>query len=152
MMGIPPAAMATLFEGLSVQPLAMGANCGVGAPDILVSLLEMTGASQGHFISKSNCGVPQFRGAEIHYSGSPELMGTYAQLARAAGASIIGGCCGTSPEHLAEMRTALDVRALRPRPTVEDIVELVGPLMNSAPQADAPKRERGRRRGEPTAV
>jgi 5-methyltetrahydrofolate--homocysteine methyltransferase len=153
MMGVPPAAMASLFEGLDVQPIAMGANCGVGAPDILVSLLEMTDATPGlHFISKSNCGVPQFRGAEIYYSGSPELMGTYAQLARAAGASIIGGCCGTSPDHLAAMRTALDIRALRPRPSVEDIIELVGPLMNSTPQADAPKRERGRRRGEPSAV
>ena len=60
------------------------------------------------FVSKGNCGIPEFRGAEIHYSGTPELMARYVQLAVDAGARIVGGCCGTTPEHLAAMRVALD--------------------------------------------
>ena len=72
MMGLHPAGFAEVFAGLEPPPLAIGANCGVGASDILVTLLEMAGANGAHrFISKGNCGVPQFRGAEIVYSGTP---------------------------------------------------------------------------------
>ena len=59
-------------------------------------------------IVKGNCGIPEFRGAEIHYSGTPELMADYVRLAVDAGAKIVGGCCGTSFAHLAAMREALD--------------------------------------------
>ena len=97
-----------MFSDLGASPVAIGANCGVGAPDILVSVLAMTETSPYPVVSKGNCGVPQFQGAEIVYSGTPELMARYAVLAADAGARIVGGCCGTTPEHLAAMRAALD--------------------------------------------
>jgi 5-methyltetrahydrofolate--homocysteine methyltransferase len=98
-------------------------------------------------VSKGNCGVPQFHGAEIVYSGTPELMARYAVLAADAGARIVGGCCGTTPEHLAAMRAALDQRAPGERPTVESIVAGVGPLANMTPSAaGGPARERRRAR------
>jgi 5-methyltetrahydrofolate--homocysteine methyltransferase len=138
MMGVMPGDLAKIFDGLAVPPVAMGANCGVGASDILVSLLEMSGANaELSYISKGNCGVPQFRGTQIHYSGTPELMGRYADLAIHAGARIIGGCCGTSPEHLGAMRLAIDARAGGERPTIETIVDAIGPLANQAPKANA---------------
>lgn len=147
MMGLMPGDLAGVFDGLSVPPVAMGANCGVGASDILVSLLAMTEHDHVHaYISKGNCGIPQFRGVDIHYSGTPELMARYAQLAVHAGARIIGGCCGTSPEHLAAMRAALDTVASGPRPTVDDIIEAIGPLANSAPTANVEGGRTGRRR------
>ena len=59
-------------------------------------------------IAKGNCGIPEYLDGKIHYQGSPELMATYAVLARDAGMKIIGGCCGTTPEHIAAMRQALD--------------------------------------------
>ena len=149
MMGLLPDLLPGVFDGLAVAPVAMGANCGVGASDILVSLLAMTGTgADAAFISKGNCGIPQFRGAEIHYSGTPELMAAYAGLAFDAGARIIGGCCGTSPEHLAAMRAALDERSARgDRPTIESIVASIGPLANAAPAPDAEPRARRRGRG-----
>ena len=52
-------------------------------------------------VAKGNCGIPEFRDGQIHYTGTPEIMATYARLARDAGAGIIGGCCGTTSEHLA---------------------------------------------------
>ena len=70
-------------------------------------------------IVKGNCGIPEFRGAEIYYSGTPELMSDYVRLAVDAGAKIIGGCCGTSFGHLAAMRQALDAHTRQDRPTVE---------------------------------
>jgi 5-methyltetrahydrofolate--homocysteine methyltransferase len=129
--------------------VAMGANCGVGASDILVSLLGMSGAAADKvYISKGNCGVPQFQGADIVYSGTTEVMGTYAGLAMAAGARIIGGCCGTSPAHLAAMRASVDNTPIGDRPSIDDIVAKIGPLTNAAPNAasgEGRERSRGRR-------
>ena len=49
-------------------------------------------------VAKGNCGIPQYVDGAIHFHGSPELMAQYALYARDAGATIIGGCCGTTPE------------------------------------------------------
>jgi len=136
MMGLMPGAMADTLANEPVAPLAMGANCGVGASDILVTLLEMDGTPHP-LVSKGNCGVPHFVGTEIVYTGTPELMAKYATMAIDAGASIVGGCCGTSPEHLASMRAAIDNYAPGDRPTMEAIVEHIGPLTNSAPAQTA---------------
>jgi 5-methyltetrahydrofolate--homocysteine methyltransferase len=148
MMGILPESVPSLFEDLAEKPIAMGANCGVGASDILVSLLSMTEAAPDNvYISKGNCGVPQFRGAEIVYSGTPEVMHAYAGLAVAVGARIVGGCCGTSPAHVAAMRHSIDTTPTGERPTLDDIIEATGPLTNAVPTAGG-GRERGRgRRG-----
>ncbi|MFZ4720487.1 MAG: betaine--homocysteine S-methyltransferase [Ilumatobacteraceae bacterium] len=148
MMGVLPNQLTAILAAEPVPPLAQGANCGVGAPDILVTVLEMDGAAVP-IVSKGNCGVPQFVGTEIVYSGTPELMAKYAALAVDAGARIVGGCCGTSPEHLASMRSAIDSHTKGDRPSVERIVETVGPLTNSAPNAAAGGERRSRRsRGE----
>jgi 5-methyltetrahydrofolate--homocysteine methyltransferase len=109
MMGLAPADIHGVVDGLAEKPVAVGANCGVGASDILASLLDMSvRAPDATVIVMGNCGIPEFRGAEIHYSGTPELMADYVRLAVDGGAKIIGGCCGTSFEHLKAMRAALD--------------------------------------------
>jgi 5-methyltetrahydrofolate--homocysteine methyltransferase len=149
MMGVHPADFGAVFDGLEIPPLAFGANCGVGASDILVTLLTMARVNGRHrLISKANCGVPEFHGADIVYSGTPALMGDYANLAVDAGASIVGGCCGTSPEHLGAMRDALDAHTARGVPTIDDVVARIGPLANAAPDAPAavPQRARARNR------
>ena len=131
MMGLAPADIHGVADGLSEAPVAVGANCGVGASDILSSLLDMSEARpDAIMVVKGNCGIPEFRGTEIHYSGTPELMADYARLAVDAGARIVGGCCGTSCDHLVAMRAALDTHLKGPRPSVEDIVERIGPLRN----------------------
>jgi len=149
MMGLPPKDIHGVADGLAAAPVAVGANCGVGASDILCSLLDMTAAKpEATVIVKGNCGIPEFRGAEIHYSGTPELMGDYVRLAVDSGAKIIGGCCGTSFEHLAAMRKALDGHNKSARPTVEMIVERIGPLRNKVASNDvaSPSGEGRRRR------
>lgn len=150
MMGLHPKDIFAVAGDIGEGPLAVGANCGVGASDILSSLLDMTRADpNATVIVKGNCGIPEYRGAEIHYSGTPPLMAEYARLARDAGARIIGGCCGTSCGHLAAMRQALDSYTPGPRPTLETIVDKIGPLRNKTADegGTAPVRERARRRG-----
>jgi len=131
MMGLSPADIHGVVDALPQPPVAVGANCGVGASDILSSLLDMAEARpDAIMVVKGNCGIPEFRGTEIHYSGTPELMADYARLAVDAGARIIGGCCGTTCGHLAAMRQALDAHQRGERPGIEDIVTRIGPLRN----------------------
>ena len=149
MMGLDPKDIHSVAQDVGEGPFAVGANCGVGASDILSSLLDMTAANPDAVtIVKGNCGIPEYRGAEIYYSGTPPLMADYARLARDAGAKIIGGCCGTSCEHLAAMRQALDEHTPGPRPTIEEIVERIGPLRNktATQSGGAAPRERRRQR------
>ena len=127
MMGLTSAGMAALVDSLDHPPLAFGANCGVGASDLLRTVLGF--ATQGHerpIIAKGNAGIPKYHDGHIHYDGTPELMAEYAVLARDSGARIIGGCCGTMPEHLRHMRSALETRPKGPRPTLETIAEKLG--------------------------
>ncbi len=151
MMGLLPKDIHGVVDGLAQAPLGVGANCGVGASDILASLLDMTEAKpQATVIVKGNCGIPEFRGTEIHYSGTPELMADYVRLAVDAGAKIVGGCCGTSFQHLAAMRKALDAHTKADRPTVAAIVERIGPMRNKVATentAETSEARRERRRG-----
>lgn len=147
MMGLRPTELIDVFADLAVAPLAIGANCGVGASDLLLAIQQMRGQN-AVIIAKSNCGVPQFRGTEIEYTGNPELMGHYAALAIDSGATIVGGCCGTSPTHLAEMRRQLDQHRPGQLPSVDQIVAATGPLTNAISfdadpnAAPAPRRRR----------
>lgn len=148
MMGLAPAALPALAGELAPPPVAIGANCGVGAADLVMTVLDMAKAGEGlPLIAKANAGIPQWHGAHIHYSGTPDVMAAYALLARDAGARIIGGCCGTSPAHLAEMRRALDAHESGEPPSREAVVATLGPLAQPRMgEASAPRR-RERRRG-----
>ena len=147
MMGLAPESYAEMFEAFESQPLAFGANCGVGAADLLVSVLGMTARRpEAKVIAKANAGVPQWHGAHIHYSGTPELMGDYARLAADAGAKIIGGCCGNKPAHVAAMRKALDSWTPGERPTMETVVAALGALVSPPAQEQAAPRTRRRSR------
>jgi hypothetical protein len=112
----------------------------------LASILGMTlTRPDAVVVAKANAGVPQWHGAHIHYSGSPELMAIYAGLAVDAGARIVGGCCGTKPTHLAAMRRALDAHQPGSRPDIAQIVAALGPLV-SPPGAEPAARSRRRAR------
>ena len=152
MMGITSAAMAAMVEKLPNPPIAFGANCGVGASDLMRTVLGFEAAgSTRPLIAKGNAGIPKYHEGHIHYDGTPELMGEYAVLARDAGVKIIGGCCGTMPEHLKAMRHALETQPRGPRPTVEDIRAKLGAFSSASDgtgdTSGDPKRERRGRRG-----
>lgn len=145
MMGLPPADLATVTADLAGAPLAFGANCGVGASDLLLAIRDMP-TGDHVVVAKANCGIPQIRGDSVVYTGTPELMADYARLAMDCGVRIIGGCCGTTPEHVRAMREAIDSHVRGPRPEMEQIIDRLGPLM--APPASGDRTsERGDRKG-----
>jgi len=87
----------------------IGVNCSGGPTQLLRILRLMRQAEpQMKFWVKPNAGWPEQVGGRIMYPADPEYFGDYALSFRAAGASIVGGCCGTTPAHIASMRKALD--------------------------------------------
>ncbi len=156
MMGVTSAQMVQMVEALPNPPLAFGANCGTGASDILRTVQGFTAqGTERPIIAKGNAGIPKYVDGHIHYDGTPELMGEYAVMARDSGAKIIGGCCGTMPDHLRHMRAALDSRPRGEKPPLDAITQALGPFSSAsdgteagAPGSDGdqPKRRRSRRR------
>jgi 5-methyltetrahydrofolate--homocysteine methyltransferase len=151
MMGLTSAGMAEMVEKLDHPPLAFGANCGVGASDLLRTVLGFRAAgTERPVIAKGNAGIPKYVEGHIHYDGTPELMGRYAVMARDAGATIIGGCCGTTPDHLRAMRAALEETPRGEAPTLEQIAQELGGFSSGSDGTDdkgpAARERSGRRR------
>ncbi len=92
---------------------AIGLNCSVGPAGILSALERMAGATDRKLSAQPNAGLPR----EIHgrkmYMASPEYMGKYARRLIQAGAKFVGGCCGTTPDHI--RRIAEAVYSIAPR-------------------------------------
>ena len=127
MMGLTSQGLTDLVGKLDHAPLAYGANCGVGASDLLRTVLGFAALGQETpLIAKGNAGIPKYVDGHIHYDGTPDLMADYAVLARDSGATIIGGCCGTTPEHLVKMRAALEDTPRGDRPTLDAITKALG--------------------------
>lgn len=113
MMGVMPNSFAEFAAALGVK--FIGANCGIGPAELLHSVRGILEKSaNAPVVAKGNCGIPAYVEGAIHYHGTPELMAEYALFARDLGAKIIGGCCGTSPTHVAAMVKALEGTSKRP--------------------------------------
>jgi len=148
MMGITSAEMVKLVGKLDHAPLAFGANCGVGSSDLLRTVHGFKAAGPAlPVISKGNAGIPKYVDGHIHYDGTPELMADYAVLARDSGATIIGGCCGTTPDHLRSMKEALETRPRSEPPTLEQIAEALGGFSSASDGTDGAGPKRAERRG-----
>jgi len=84
-------------------------NCSGGPNQILRILNQMRAAEpQVHFCVMPNAGWPERSNGRIIYSDNPQYFANYAKAFKRAGASIIGGCCGTTPQHIAAARDALE--------------------------------------------
>jgi len=145
MMGDSPEDAARFIQTLPSEITAYGANCGVGPATLVdaVKGLRRGGEGADVVIAKGNCGVPEMVDGEVVFQGDEEIMAAYARLARDAGARIIGGCCGTSPKHLAAIVESLE--GYTPGESPEDAVieEALGPIDRSAGRKG---RRKGRRR------
>ena len=128
MMGVTPAELAKRSQGFGL--FGVGGNCGVGAPDLLAAIIDINRnmTDDTIIIAKANCGIPEFHDGSIVYSGTEELMAEYVHLALNSGARIVGGCCGTSFEHIRAMRKAMDKHKMKDLPDLQEIEENVGQL------------------------
>ena len=157
MMGVTPEEAYSHIRSLEESPIAIGANCGLGATENIVSVAAIgkIAAPDTIVVAKANCGVPEFKDGEFQYTGTPELMADYARLARDSGARIIGGCCGSDGVVMKAIVEALEGYVPKEIPLPLDVVRQLGPTtyLNEEEIAkreagDEPKRrERRRRRG-----
>jgi 5-methyltetrahydrofolate--homocysteine methyltransferase len=105
MMGVKPAQVAATFKPLGVA--AVGANCGTTLDNMLQIVQEYAAADSGFPIwAKPNAGLPVTHGDRAVYEITPEQMGEYAVRFVQAGARIAGGCCGSTPAHVAAIARA----------------------------------------------
>jgi homocysteine S-methyltransferase len=115
--GTPPDVIAKRLDAL--DPAAIGLNCSVGPAGILAAIETMSQASERTLTAQPNAGLPR----EIHgrkmYMASPEYFGKFARRLIQAGARFVGGCCGTTPEHIKAMADA--IQAIAPRRTMVQV-------------------------------
>ena len=107
--GRPAAEVARALRALPIQ--ALGANCSVGS-STLYEVLEHMRPEAGDLplCIQPNAGLPSRIGERLIYLSSPVYMAEYAERMVGAGAHLVGGCCGTTPQHIAAMREVLDRR------------------------------------------
>jgi homocysteine S-methyltransferase len=103
--GAPPEEVAARLTEWSAD--AVGCNCSSGPATVLRAMERMRRATHLPLAAMPNAGLPKFEDGRAIYAVSPEEMAGFARRAIEAGASLIGGCCGTTPEHTWAMKSAL---------------------------------------------
>ena len=135
MMGIGAADLIDIYAKLQPVVQACGTNCGVGAAEVVATVMNIKAVSTDYhpiIVAKANCGIPEFIDGKIVYNGTPEIMAHYAVMARDAGARIVGGCCGTSYQHVAAMRQALDATPPGEPPQLDEVMRVLGDISAGA--------------------
>ena len=86
----------------------VGSNCGNGVETMVELAREFAAHTRVPIVIQSNAGLPENRGGELHYPESPEFMAERVDALVDLGVAVIGGCCGTGPDHIRAIRAAID--------------------------------------------
>jgi homocysteine S-methyltransferase len=105
----------------------VGANCSVGPRPMLDCVARMHDGLQLALAAMPNAGLPQSVEGRLIYVAGPEYFGKYAKRFVQAGVRLLGGCCGTTPEHVRAMAHAVRRYAPRPRTAVVEVGEIAAP-------------------------
>jgi 5-methyltetrahydrofolate--homocysteine methyltransferase len=106
MMGVTPEEAVRALSGWGAA--AVGGNCGNGPDEILAVVQKMRAAAPGVvLVAKANAGLPELQNGRAVYRAGPKVMADYALAVSAAGAHIVGACCGSTPDHVRAMAEAL---------------------------------------------
>jgi methionine synthase I (cobalamin-dependent) len=145
MMGVSPRALGEWWKEHQAVA-AVGANCGIGPGDAVATAFGIHEvAPEAITITKANCGIPLYKTEGLVYPIGPERMVDYVELALRSGARIIGACCGSTPDHIAAIREAVDTFAGGELPSFEEIQQRLE--ATAVRPNDTTERRSGRRRG-----
>jgi homocysteine S-methyltransferase len=128
--GTPPEEFAPKLDALGAQ--VIGLNCSVGPAPMLESIERMARVTESRFSAQPNAGKPREIEGRAIYLCSPDYMASYARRFVAKGVRLVGGCCGTTPDHVRAMKQA--VRAMTP---AASRVTVAAPATLDAPAAPA---------------
>ena len=105
MMGLSPAQAAEALWPMGLT--AIGANCGEGIEPVVSALIEMRATvPEAVLIAKPNAGLPHLEEGNTVFDLGPDEMATHVPYLIECGAQVIGGCCGSTPQHIAAMARA----------------------------------------------
>ena len=128
--GASPEDVARRLDALGAD--VIGLNCSVGPQIILEAIERMVPVTRRKLSAQPNAGMPRDVGGRSMYMASAEYMASYARHLLQAGVKVIGGCCGTSPEHLHAMVES--IRSIVPRHA--HFVAVTGPMIAVPPTSD----------------
>lgn len=111
--GTPPESMAITLE--PYRPLAIGANCGLGPQAMSAVMQRFAAITHLPLIAQANAGLPRLVGSQTVFEMPPSEYVSYTKASVETGLAFVGGCCGTTPEHIAALREAF--HDCRPRST-----------------------------------
>ena len=120
--GADPETVARALDAWGVD--VIGVNCSVGPQTILECIEKMAPHTRRKLSAQPNAGMPRDVGGRSMYMASPEYMATYARHLVQAGAKIVGGCCGTTPDHIHAIVEG--IRPLAPRMAAGDGLRAAG--------------------------
>ena len=129
-MGTTPEQAATSLTSDGVH--AIGANCGLGICDFIPVCKRLAAATALPIWIKPNAGLPEMVGGVAKYKTTPEEFAASAQELADAGATFLGGCCGTTPEFIRELALGAFPQGLKPQIATHLVSELKSPCENSA--------------------
>ncbi|HRU01536.1 MAG TPA: homocysteine S-methyltransferase family protein, partial [Victivallales bacterium] len=119
--GTPPSAVVVTLQSLGAD--AVGANCSLG-PDLLLPIVrEMKKYAKIPLSVKPNAGLPKLLNGETVFDMPPETFANFAKQLVEEGAAIIGGCCGTTPEHIKLLcEKVKEIKVKKPKPIYESVI------------------------------
>ena len=119
--GATPEAAVAILEGLGVT--ALGLNCGAGPARARKVLPRLAAAAHVPLLASPNAGLPRIENGRAVFDLPPEDFAAQAEELLALGASILGGCCGTTPAHVAALSARLrGKKILPPQATAEEVI------------------------------
>jgi homocysteine S-methyltransferase len=138
--GTPPETFTPLLEELGAD--LIGVNCSVGPAAMLETVERMATVSRARLAAQPNAGRPRDVEGRNIYLCSPEYMASYARRFMASGVKLVGGCCGTTPEHIRHIRMAVrstGIAGAAPRAARAAAQTIVAPVVVSEPVPMAQK-------------
>ncbi len=126
---------------VATQPAAVGINCGLGPDGMLEVVEQAMQVTKLPLIVQPNAGTPkEFEGRTIYYC-SPEYIATYAMRYVNLGAAAVGGCCGTTPDHIREIAKMIKPLS-RARTSQADVLKNLQPDVEEKPEMQFSERSR----------
>ena len=139
--GDTPAEVATVLESLDAA--VIGANCVLGPQGLLEVLRELGRHTSLPLAAQPNAGPPTLLDGRFRYTADPAYFARYAHSFVQVGAALVGGCCGTTPDHIEAVATAVGSlpvaerpRSARRAPRVDGPASVPSPASSTSPLAD----------------
>ena len=145
--GTPPEQFAPEMERRGAD--VVGVNCSIGPAHMLETIERIAAVTRARLSAQPNAGRPRDIEGRNIYLSSPEYMASYARRFAQQGVRLVGGCCGTTPEHIRQMKAAIkqvnvgtrDAGSKKTRPTPQE-PDLVGRVLSDAPNPPISRAEK----------